>query len=85
MRTARAIQRNPVSKPNQTKPNQTKPNQTKPNQTKPNTKQNKTKQNKTKQRNINFFLYKLQGTVIHFSQRNCVRYFYINLIQAKVI
>jgi hypothetical protein len=34
-RTARAIQRNPVSK-NQTKPNQTKPNQTKPNQTKPN-------------------------------------------------
>jgi hypothetical protein len=42
-RTARAIQKNPVSK-NQTKPNQTKPNQTKPNQTKPS--QNKTKQNK---------------------------------------
>jgi hypothetical protein len=47
-RTARATQRNPVSK-NQTKPNQTKPNQTKPNQTK--TKQNKTKQNKPKQDN----------------------------------
>jgi hypothetical protein len=42
-RTARVIQRNPVSKnKNQTKPNQTKPNQNK-------TKQNKTKQNKTKQ------------------------------------
>jgi hypothetical protein len=35
-RTARAIQRNPVSKPNQTKPNQTK------------TKQNKSKNKKAK-------------------------------------
>jgi hypothetical protein len=42
-RTARAIQRNPVSKI-QTKPNQTKTKQNK-------TKQNKTKQNKTKVQN----------------------------------
>jgi hypothetical protein len=47
-RTARAVQRNPVSKPNQTKPNQTKPNQTKTNQNK--TKTNKEKKRKEKKR-----------------------------------
>jgi hypothetical protein len=46
-RTAKATQRNPVSKPNQTKPNK----QTKKQQQKPQTKKTKTtnKQNKTKQ------------------------------------